>query len=227
MNLFELFHYIPRALFNSPTADFTVQSEKLHAVARSSYEICTEWFGPPADHAQGYKLIYDTRNQCVQPIGWGPYLIEIKKGYDDEQYAAVIAHEIYHRVTIKRPGIRNKWWVDEMVAYAATRQAAPLLGYPEYATYMHKRHLENPDNFTPRAIRDICSRGIPFGMNTDACRLKMEQSFIGFSMRLEALVGWDAMRKIVGCLTWEEWLSGLTPDLREQVVTYFNVLLDI
>lgn len=224
MNLLKIIYNLPRVLSDARHFDPNVQDEKLHDLARSSYHLCTEWFGVPTDHARDYNLIYDVRNRCIPPpFARGPYLIALKKGYAEAQYASVIAHEIYHRVTMKRPGIRCYRWVDEMIAGGVERHATPELGYAKYAKYMHKRFIESPDNFDARTIKEIYTNGIPPGMDREACELRLDGSSVALGVQLEAIVEWNVICKIVGCLTWEDWLINLEPDIREKVVTLLDL----
>jgi len=224
MNLLQMICHLPRAIWEARHYDPHVKDEKLHELARFSYQLCTEWFGVPPDHVRGYKLIYDVRNRCIlPPFVKASYLIALKKGYAEPQYASIIAHEMYHRVTMPRPGIHRIRWVDEMIAYGVERHAVPELGYADYAEYMHKSFLERPDNLNVHIIKEFYMKGAPSGMDIEACKLQLDISGIALGVQLEALVGWKEICKIVGCLTWEDWLTNLVPEIREKVVALLDL----
>ena len=214
MNFVDRICNLPRALRDANDLRF-VKDERLLELAEVSYELCTTWFGIPSDHAQTYYLLYSSQNRCIPP--WftiGPYVISLKSGYAEAQNASVIAHEMYHRVTIKRPGIHRTWWVDEMIAYTLERHAVPELGYPDYARTMHNYLLESPGHSDARTIKEIIAKGILPDMDRKATEFQLGCSIVSLGAQLEALVGWSNVCKIVGCPNWKEWLSHFTPPLR-------------
>jgi len=98
-------------------------NEETKEFAAYCLQQCVEWFGAPPDLARPYKFETELLSCCTYHFLEKTYIIafaladrfEVSK----DRHWWVLAHEMYHRCTMRRRGMRRYVWVDEMLACAA------------------------------------------------------------------------------------------------------------
>lgn len=97
-------------------------NEETKAFADHCLQKCVEWFGAPDDLVCSYRFNTDIYSRCLYYFPEKTYIIafaptdrfEVSK----DRHWWVLAHEMYHRCTMRRGGMRKYVWVDEMLACA-------------------------------------------------------------------------------------------------------------
>jgi hypothetical protein len=200
--------------------------EELEVFAQKAYVLCVEWFGVPQDADKKYKIVYAARSFNMR-VKKG-YLIGIYDGYmRREDCFLTLSHEMYHRVAYLLPGLRKFVWVDEMMAFLTSVHIMQAEGYAAFAEktltswriqkqskttrslqseyYSSRKNLEM---YRRPGFRDDPDGEYPEGFIENANNL---------GIRLETLVGWEAMCRILHCQTWEEWIQPFSKDVRAEV----------
>jgi hypothetical protein len=128
----------------------------------------------------------------------------------EERFAAV-AHEMYHRVTASRNDtLRQFMWIDEMLARLAEWRLLSEHGMGKYVTSVMQAFEQEEQAMSSQQLQVVrpkrslliwTKKTYPPGFTSGVARL---------GRRLDRLVGWEQMRRMVHCHTWEEWMSLLS-----------------
>src|SRR5579871_6829573 len=194
---------------------FDVKDDQLNEFAAYCFETYVGWFGPQQGPQWPYEIVFGPSNMCLRNCILRRYEIVIMKSYEtNKQKFASIAHEMYHCVTKNRSSLIRFLWVDEMMAFVTSQRILRQRGYHDYADLRLKVAIESPDCMDILALKKAKARktmfqiiypdGFAAGVNT-------------LGAELEKLVGWEAMTRLIQCISWKEWLYALSADVRPPV----------
>lgn len=196
-----------------------LQDSELDKFAERAYARCVEWFGLPRDPDKRYEIVGGLIGGTTRDLFDGHYIIVIPKSCQSwEQRVAVLSHEMYHRVTMRNGGLLNQLWVDEMLAAITELRMLRMEGLSAYADFYLHHICHDPTVLSANAVRTVRPK-----KNIFLRCLAMEYPegfYSGVSLlgtKLEQLVGWEQMCRIVHCRTWDEWLAPLPVDLRSEI----------
>jgi hypothetical protein len=199
--------------------DFEYKDEELDAIAPRIYARCVDWFGPPIDPNWPYQIMGGPFGTTTRDFFAKRYIITIPTDCKTlEQRVAVLAHEMYHRVTMHRDGLRRQLWIDEMMAEVTTLKFLREAGFTWYANQWLCSLYDNPPALDMRDLQ----RGSRHKSGLwNALGIEHHDEFYDkvalIGVELQRLVGWEQICRIVHCRTWDEWLASLSADLRAEV----------
>jgi hypothetical protein len=202
--------------------DFTADPDLLDFAERT-YRTYVEWFGAPADADWPYHLVRGNCNKCTRVAILHSYVITIIRGYQTvEQRKSSVAHEMYHRVTMQRSGLRQQLWVDEMLAIMAQYNILKREGMYRYAIYALQYHIGSGKRYDVHQLRNVPRRRRLF-------RVIYPPGFTAgiadLVSRLEDLIDWPIWCKLIHCTTWNEWIEFVPTDKRLQLEQLLHLRL--
>ncbi len=131
-----------------------IQDPHLLDFSKQAYNWCVTWFGIPVDELWEYEILIASMSGCSRQKLFKYYTIYIdKRNKSIEQKMAIIAHEVYHRVTIPKNSLRRIVWVDEMVAFLVSDRILMMSGLEQYAEYRKQKILERCNNNNARGAQ--------------------------------------------------------------------------
>lgn len=196
--------------------------------AQAAYDCCVAWYGPPLNPQKPYCLQQvDGTSSCSYMFGKYCLMIS-RKATTPEQLCSVIAHEMYHRVTVKRQGLAKEMWVQEMMALLSSHWFLGQQGFTEYAEAVKKRWLDaegKPDislmcASRRRLGRDWLLRG------GDWYTPEFTISVGRISYALMHLLNDNDLRRIIKAVTLEEWIASLPHEKQYGVCRLLEVASD-
>ena len=129
--------------------------EKCEEFAADAYKYCTELFGPPADPHKPYRLINgpDEVSSCSYALGL--YTITLSPQCETlEEQCMMIGHEMYHRFTMHRKGLRQQVWVDELLAFLTSHSFLKRQGYLDYADSYVRAYKNSDEKLNVKKLRE-------------------------------------------------------------------------
>ena len=190
-----------------------IEDENLEAFA-AAYRQTEEWFGAPPDPEWPYQAWEGHHGACRRNPIFRTYIISIEPGrVDYSARCSTIAHEMYHRFTMRKAGLHKQVWIDEMLAYQTESMTLLELGQSEYANRLAAWARKEPKPMDGAALRQVRRKREFLGVGGPAYPEGFGSAIYRFSDALEALVNWEAMRQIVGASTWKAWFTTLPPSL--------------
>ncbi len=128
--------------------------EEYERLAADALQACSEWFGPPVDPKRpvGYAVSPDNISACG--YFFGQYMIALNPNLDTPaERCETIGHEMYHRVTMRRPGLRREMWIDEMMAFLAEQWFLTRHGFGERVRENRRRYNSRKEPADIDALR--------------------------------------------------------------------------
>jgi hypothetical protein len=197
-----------------------VSERELYEYAEFAQTKLIEWFGEPADMDWTYTIELYRYSALERDPFRHTYTIFLRKDYKSkEQFFADVAHEIYHRVTNWRSGLRRLMWVDEMIAFLATQHVLRGTGLSDYADVIKDHHYNRGNDEIPLNIRQLrrYNHRRPFpGILGSNYPKTFGNSVALIGLSLEEAVGWEAICRLTFAINWNEWYSWLSPDAASQ-----------
>jgi hypothetical protein len=222
MNMLEIINEL-RSIISS--IDLGFKDEQLEAFAPRAYGLCIKWFGLPVDADRQYRIIGGPLGGTSRDLLSGHYMITIPPDCPAlEQRVAVLSHEMYHRVTMRRRGLRCQRWIDEMMAEMTALMILREEGFADYADHWLRLMHESPSLLDARALRHAVKRkSILLGSFGFVYPAEYGPSVIVLGTKLERLVGWDRMCRIVHCRNWDEWLVPFPANLCWEICRLLDI----
>ena len=191
-----------------------IDDEQLEAFATAAYKQAEEWFGAPPDAKWCYEIFQGHHGACSRIRLFRTYLLSFdSKQTEYPARCGTIAHEMYHRFTMQKTGLHKQVWIDEMLAYQTESMMLAELGQSNYADRLTAWAQKQPKQMDGAALRQVRRKREFLGIGGPVYPEGFGSAVYRFSDALEALVKWEAMRKIVGAQTWETWFATLPPSL--------------
>lgn len=202
----------------------SIEDPELINFSQKAYIHCVKWFGEPDDEKWQCTLNYGYSNGCARNWLLREYVIVIRNTYKyAEQKKAIIAHEIYHRATMRRKGLRQSVWVDEMVAFLVSQQILRAENLSNYADLRIQRHLEKQVKINISHLHKVRRRRIIIGYPCANYPTDFGASVACLGTELEYLVGWSNICRLVNCTSWDDWLDGLPLESRSIVLALLKI----
>ena len=140
----------------------------------------------------------------------------------------LIGHEMYHRVTMHRKGLRRQPWIDEVLAFLTSLWFLHHQGFSSYADFLTQKHQERdrkPDLAGLRAHRRstwyerlrTLSRDYPEYFYSNLGHI---------SRALNQIVDTNDLCRIIQSETLEEWIGLLPPEKQYGVCRLLEVESD-
>jgi len=192
--------------------------EFFHDYAVAGYSHCCDWLGKPPDPEWTFKLIPWHRSMCARDSLNHRYLLMICDSDGSEAICRRIGHEMYHRVTWRRSGLRSQLWTNEMLACAVSDHIMNLHGMENYvhaaeqvcvsSNKLDTVRLRNIHS--PRRLGEITrtSTSYPQDFGRDLIRL---------ANALMALCGWESFVALGTKPTLADWMCEMSPQLQHAV----------
>ena len=196
-------------------AIITAHDPKLDAYADYAYPKCIAWFGPVQDPHWTYEINYAFRAGLTKDPFRKCYLIMLWRTCKEyEPLYDGIGHEMYHRVTNSRKGLRQIYWIDEMLAFLTAHHLLSDFGQGAYADYLEQLYKEEAFLSLKELSEVQPARGIKriFYFPPDG----FVPGILRIGIALEKMVGWENICSLVHCRTWEQWLSSLPDAMRQE-----------
>jgi tetratricopeptide (TPR) repeat protein len=130
------------------------------------------------------------------------------------QRASEIAHELYHRATFGRPGMRREHWVDEMLAVRSAVHALRGTAFAAYADYLHGAIAQGSSAEFDSGYRDARPQRVLFGFRGTRFHRTFAPAVAALGVALEMVVGWPKLRALGFCPTCEAWTGSMDPRTR-------------
>ncbi len=225
-------------------------AQECEAYAAAAYDYCVSLYGPPTDAGCSYILVKGVGNRSTCSYALRRYTIRLSPGLETrEQRCMLIGHEMYHRVTLRRKGLRRQPWMDEMLAYLTSLWFLQQQGFSYYADFLKDNDQKVPGRvdldalraFRPPALRERLrspSMGYPEEFYTDVGRLAVALGHIANDKDLcriikeNTLEGWidslSAEKRYGVCRLLEMSSSGRkVPETTRDIHQFFNALVAI
>lgn len=130
-----------------------------------------------------------------------------------------IGHEVYHRVTMCRNGMRRELWVDEMLACLSSYKILRSIGMDTYAFATEQACLERQHSrlnvHTLRQIR--LKRNVLSGMQRHPYPTDFRVHVTNLGQALLSIVGWDQLSNLAFSTNLNEWKESLTKEQQSSV----------
>jgi tetratricopeptide (TPR) repeat protein len=196
-------------------------------LANEALQYCINEFGPPKDPNDGYRLVWSRRSACNRVFFSKHYTIEIQTSYNDrDALACILAHEMYHRVTLFRGELRWTRWVDEMLAHRTSHHFLDEYGSASYAKAMTDRNRRTAKAVTTEEIARLEWRLCLAGIVPWLLPQWFSPTIECWAAALESIVGWDQFKRLVSCDTWKAWLDAL-PDSDRKLAEFLLNLKEL
>lgn len=193
--------------------------------AHFSYQRCTAWFGSPLDADWPCRVVQGPYSGCQRQRLLKSYYIILHSALTDTPARlATLGHEIYHRVTWKRPGLSRSGWVDEMLACHTSQRLLQARGYSNFAARIEKRHRQSPIKLSIPLYQTARRKRRLLGFRASAYPDGFGSTAICLGAALDSLVGWKAMCRLVECASWSEWLQTLPEPRRSPALFLLDAL---
>jgi hypothetical protein len=200
--------------------EFEPHDPGLHEYADRAYTSCVGWFGPPPDEHWRYEIVRAPQRACaVKSWLHRRYVLYIPSEYKKiEQQCATVGHEMYHRVTMRRRGLRELAWVDELVAFLAAERLLGEQGMEGYALQRMKRRLAATPRLPVTELHKVTMRRrFRAGALSTVYPPGFYEGIWDVGSRLAGLVDWNCICNLVTCAGWHEWLRSVPPNVRPEV----------
>ncbi len=188
--------------------------KECEAYAKAAYQYCIGLYGPPADSKQAYVLTRGVSSDSGCSYILGKYTITLSPELETlDQLCMVIGHEMYHRITMRRKGLRRQIWIDEMLAFLTSLWFLQQQGFSSYAEYCIGACQESADSIDLNALRTFrrppwhkrlrdLSQAYPENFYTDIARV---------AVALKRIVDGNDLCRILKATTVDEWIASLPP----------------
>ncbi len=198
--------------------------------AANAYQYCTELYGAPGDANTLYCLLNgmdDKLSSCFCSLGW--YVIVLSPGLETvEQQCMVIGHEMYHRFTMHRKGLRCQIWVDELLAFLTSLWFLQQQGFSEYADAFIEGYTNSPGKIDLRVLREFrrplwyirlknLGPVYPEDFYTEIARL---------GVALKSMVSRNDLCRIIKANSLEDWIASLPAEKQYGVCRILEVSSD-
>lgn len=188
-------------------------------MAEEAYRGCGIWFVPPLDPERQYEIMAWHYSACHYSWFLGDYTITIsRRNSTVQEVCRSVGHEMFHRMTMRRPGLHQEMWVSEMLAFLASQWFLNEQGYGSYADYLHSYYIAQTEpvdiSYLKRArrtrnpIRILTGQLYTPGIATQIPRL---------ALALWELVNWKNVAQMVGASRLETWVQYLPETLHASV----------
>lgn len=189
----------------------------LIALADAAYACCVEWYGPPDDPELPVELVQGPWNRCSRSRILRQYIIYLYPHCETmEQRCSAIGHEMYHRVTMRRRGLRRQPWIDEMIACLTAQWFLRQQGFSEYADFLQRWYSEQMERGTVAWLRKA-ARPNPihrmFVPNSSYIK-RFYTSVTCVGMALDRVVASKDIRRILTAKTLADWINSLPSESR-------------
>jgi hypothetical protein len=203
----------------------SVHDPDLVQFAEIALRRCCEWFGTPRDVHRRLEIVYGYNNQCLNRLWYPAYVIVIDARCPsplDVKY--LIAHEIYHRATMRSGGLRSYAWVDELLAIATGLKIMSLQGDTDYtaAKLAACRSLPQLPLTDVKAYRRPWILGLWRSTSDDA---SMTATLAVLGSELIKLVGWPAICGLPRSPSWPVWLKSIDDSAQPKAVELLQLNL--
>jgi len=212
------------------TADAPLANQKeCEAYAEDAFRYCVSLYGQPADAKRPYRLFKGTGEQSACSYSFGCYTILISPDCTTlEQQCMTIGHEMYHRVTMRRNGLRKQVWVDELLALLTSLWFLPQHGFSEYADDVLEGYTSSPVKIDLRKLREY--RRPPWYVNLKTLGPKYPENFYTEIARLATalkhIVSGNDICRIIKANTLAEWIASLPEEKQYAVCCILEVTSD-
>lgn len=145
-----------------------------------------------------------------------------------EQKCMMIGHEMYHRVTMHRKGLRSQVWVDELLAFLTALWFLNQHGFSDYADAIVEYYKDLPVKIN---LRKLCEFRRPsWYISLKTLEPKYPENFyteVGrLAIALKRIVSKNDFCKIIKVNTLEEWIAALPNDKQYSVSRLLEVSCD-
>jgi tetratricopeptide (TPR) repeat protein len=111
--------------------------EQLWAFGQAAYDQYVIWYGPPPDLFLPLRLVGSTKNDSERYKTYCHYSNRTRRYHivipssEKAPYVRInsVAHEMFHRVVMRRPGVQKQCWLAETTATIATDSFMIQAGY--------------------------------------------------------------------------------------------------
>lgn len=198
--------------------------DDLKVMYSQAYQLGTLWFGVPKDDKAATRIVRSSVSCCAyDPIFMNYTISIINDAVQECQIMYCIGHEVYHRVSHKKTGLRNIYWVDEMMAEATAFHVLQQTGFHDYASFLEIHYgLYDLIDILQLPLRCRVTHWITRYLDTDVPE-NFAQSVFTWGRRVEKVVGWDTMTHLIDCQTWSEWLDYVSADKRQEICSLLNI----
>ncbi len=201
-----------------------IEDAELQLFAQQAYRYCIDWFGVPLDDNWRYVLVDGSFDGCAHNRILREYTIVIRSDYAyPEQKKAAIAHEMYHRMTLLKEGLRESAWIDEMLAFLVSQRILSNQGMLEYANLRLQRQLNSKYRLDLSSLQKAQRKRILFGLGGITYPQGFASAVACLGTELEAKLGWSTINYLVQCRTWEEWFAKLPPESKSDASALLGI----
>ncbi len=186
--------------------------EKCEEFAADAYKFCTELFGPPADLHKPYRLINGTDEISACWYAIGLYTISLSPKCETiEEQCMMIGHEMYHRFTMHRKGMRQQLWVDELLAFLTSHSFLKRQGYSDYAESFAQMHTSPIGKLDIKKLRGY-PRPSLYNRVKDMGLIYYEEFYFDIAQlfaALKTILGSKDIYPLLKASSLEQWIDSL------------------
>ena len=130
--------------------------KRCEELAADAYAYCTKLYGQPINPKRPYALIRGVGEASSCSYAWGWYIITLSPelGMIEDQ-CLTIGHEMYHRFTMHRTGLRRQVWLDETLAVFTSLGFLQQSEFSNIADAIISNSANYPVNIDLRKLRDF------------------------------------------------------------------------
>ncbi len=201
-----------------------IEGRELQLFAERVSEVYRDWFGPPADPHWPAVLVAAAFEKCVRNFVLREYTVSIYYKLErEEEKKASIAHELYHRATMRFPGLRKQMWLDELLAFLATMHILKREGLTEFAeAYRNSLCL----GYAPMDVHSLQRSRTKRSWRTLGGIVyppRFLATVANVGTALDNLLEWHEICGLVTYREWRQWLNTLPPDVRPQTIELLGI----
>ena len=197
------------------TYDIEINDQVTLDFAASAFDFYAMYFGSPPDSLWPYYFVMGPHCMIEQITIGKMYIITLQPQFQKpEQQIIAIAHEMYHRVSkpIRRGRLVAELWVEEMMASRAAYKFMEANGYGSYVDLDLKYMATLSGRLTVSELKAVRYQRKRLRMTVHEYPKGFYHSINLLAAQVDEIVGWEAMCRIVSCVTWSEWFRTLPDD---------------
>ena len=191
-----------------------ITEAKLLQIADEAYYASIQWFGLPPDPQKRYLLGFGKYSVCAYSPLIRSYIIQIAPIQSLPQLHATIAHEMYHRVTMRRLGVHKTLWLNEMLATLSSLWFLQRQHYLWFAEHWRDTSFANSVPISISELKRVRRRsGLFTSLRGNHYPLGFGSAILRVAIAMEAIVGKDGITRIVEQSSLQDWLGSLPNNL--------------
>lgn len=192
-------------------------------IADWAFEYLSVYFGDPKDAAIGHVVYRAKTSHCRYTSQH--YVIALANdivAYED--YCTVISHEMYHRLTLRKRGLHRDAWIDEMLAFLASKWSLEAAGLHKHSQSIVYLYLTIEGEIGIHEAKQIPRRKLLRMVHTNAKNVGLFYKFaVQMALELESILTREQISLMVNELTFMGWFRHLSNDQVIAVKKLFGI----